>query len=139
MSIVVQWLKEGYQFEAENRVGGKIRIDGDGVLQGREGGIAPLELLLAGIGACSAVDVVMILKKQRQVIESLEVRVDPEKVKNEIGYSEYKTIHMHYTLTGDIDTNKAQKALELSITKYCSVSKALEKSSEISFSFEIRS
>ncbi|MEL0011478.1 MAG: OsmC family protein [Bacteroidota bacterium] len=139
MSIVVQWLKEGYQFEAENRVGGKIRIDGDGVLQGIEGGIAPLELLLAGIGACSAVDVVMILKKQRQVIESLEVQVDPEKVKNEIGYSEYKTIHMHYTLTGDIDTNKAQKALELSITKYCSVSKALEKSSEISFSFEIRS
>jgi len=139
LSIVVQWLKEGYQFEAENRVGGKIRIDGDGVLQGIEGGIAPLELLLAGIGACSAVDVVMILKKQRQVIESLEVRVDPEKVKNEIGYSEYKTIHMHYTLTGDIDTNKAQKALELSITKYCSVSKALEKSSEISFSFEIRS
>jgi putative redox protein len=139
LSIVVQWLKEGYQFEAENRVGGKIRIDGDGVLQGIEGGIAPLELLLAGIGACSAVDVVMILKKQRQVIESLEVQVDPEKVKNEIGYSEYKTIHMHYTLTGDIDTNKAQKALELSITKYCSVSKALEKSSEISFSFEIRS
>jgi len=139
LSIVVQWLQEGYQFEAENRVGGKIRIDGDGVLQGIEGGIAPLELLLAGIGACSAVDVVMILKKQRQVIESLEVRVDPEKVKNEIGYSEYKTIHMHYTLTGDIDTNKAQKALELSITKYCSVSKALEKSSEISFSFEIRS
>ena len=137
MSINVQWLKEGYQFEAENKVGGKIRIDGDGVLQGIEGGIAPLELLLAGIGACSAVDVVMILKKQRQEIESLEVRVEPEKIKNEIGYSEYKTIHMHYTLKGNIDSNKAQKALELSINKYCSVSKALEKSSEISFSFEI--
>ena len=89
MSIKVEWRKQGYQFEAENSVGGKIRMDGDGVLQGIEGGIAPFELLLAGVGACSAVDVLMILKKQRQIIESLEVQVEPEKTKNDIGYSEY--------------------------------------------------
>ena len=137
MSIKVEWRKQGYQFEAENGVGGKIRMDGDGVLQGIEGGITPFELLLAGVGACSAVDVLMILKKQRQIIESLEVQVEPEKTKNDIGYSEYKRIHMHYTLKGFIDLAKAQKALKLSVEKYCSVSKALEKASEISYSVEI--
>ena len=138
MSIKVQWRQEGYQFEAENTIGGKIRMDGDGVLQGIEGGIAPFELLLAGIGACSAVDVLMILKKQRQTIESLVVQVEPEKIKNEIGYSEYKSIHMHYILVGTIDQAKAEKALKLSVEKYCSVSKALEKASEISYSVEIK-
>ena len=137
MSIKVEWRKQGYQFEAKNSVGGKIRMDGDGVLQGIEGGIAPFELLLAGVGACSAVDVLMILKKQRQIIESLEVQVEPEKTKNDIGYSEYKRIHMHYTLKGSVDLAKAQKALKLSVEKYCSVSKALEKASEISYSVEI--
>ena len=137
MSIKVEWRQEGYQFEAENTVGGKIRMDGDGVLQGIEGGIAPFELLLAGVGACSAVDVLMILQKQRQTIKSLVVQVEPEKIKNEIGYSEYKSIHMHYTLVGAIDQAKAEKALKLSVEKYCSVSKALEKGSEISYSVEI--
>lgn len=138
MSIKVEWRQEGYQFEAENTVGGKIRMDGDGVLQGIEGGIAPFELLLAGVGACSAVDVLMILQKQRQTIKSLVVQVEPEKIKNEIGYSEYKSIHMHYTLVGAIDQTKAEKALKLSVEKYCSVSKALEKASKISYSVEIK-
>ena len=138
MSIKVEWRQEGYQFEAENTVGGKIRMDGDGVLQGIEGGIAPFELLLAGVGACSAVDVLMILQKQRQTIKSLVVQVQPEKIKNEIGYSEYKSIHMHYTLVGAIDQAKAEKALKLSVEKYCSVSKALEKASKISYSVEIK-
>ena len=113
-------------------------MDGDGVLQGIEGGIAPFELLLAGVGACSAVDVLMILQKQRQTIKSLVVQVEPEKIKNEIGYSEYKSIHMHYTLVGAIDQAKAEKALKLSVEKYCSVSKALEKASKISYSVEIK-
>ena len=138
MSIKVEWRQEGYQFEAENTVGGKIRMDGDGVLQGIEGGIAPFELLLAGVGACSAVDVLMILQKQRQTIKSLVVQVEPEKIKNKIGYSEYKSIHMHYTLVGAIDQAKAEKALKLSVEKYCSVSKALEKASKISYSVEIK-
>ena len=138
MSIKVEWRQEGYQFEAENTVGGKIRMDGDGVLQGIEGGITPFELLLAGVGACSAVDVLMILQKQRQKIKSLAVQVEPEKIKNEIGYSEYKSIHMHYTLVGAIDQAKAEKALKLSVEKYCSVSKALEKASKISYSVEIK-
>ncbi len=138
MSIKVEWRQEGYQFEAENTNGGKIRMDGDGVLQGIEGGIAPFELLLAGVGACSAVDVLMILKKQRQTIKNLVVQVEPKKINNDIGYSEYKSIHMHYILEGPIDQTKAEKALKLSVEKYCSVSKALEKASEISYSVEIK-
>ena len=79
----------------------------------------------------------MILKKQRQTIKNLVVLVEPEKIKNDVGYSEYKSIHMHYILEGAIDQAKAEKALKLSVEKYCSVSKALEKASEISYSVEI--
>ena len=54
------------------------------------------------------------------------------------GYSMYKSISMHFILTGELDEKKVKRALDLSITKYCSVSKALEKGSEILYSYEIR-
>jgi putative redox protein len=137
MKIDVNWLGKGYHMEAGNEEGGKIRIDGDTVIGGLEGGMSPMQLLLAGIGGCSAIDVISILTKQKQELESLKVEVDGDKQRTDVGYSEYKSIHMHFTLSGDLDEKKVQRALDLSITKYCSVSKALEKGSEISYDFSI--
>lgn len=132
MKINVNWLGEGFQFEGLNNKGGKVAIDGSVF----ENGLSPMQLLLAGIGGCSAIDVVSILEKQKQNLESLSVEVDGDK-QSTGSYSEFKTIHMHFTFSGDLDPNKVQKALDLSIQKYCSVSKALEKTSEISYDFEI--
>lgn len=138
MNVKVNWLKEELHMEAVNEEGGKIRIDGNTKIGGLEGGLAPMQLLLAGIAGCSAVDVISILEKQRQELHSLKVEVNGDKQPTGEGYSEFKTIHMHYILSGNLDPNKVQKALDLSITKYCSVSKALEKTSEISYDFEIK-
>jgi putative redox protein len=63
--------------------------------------------------------------------------VDADKQQLKEGYSEFKTIHLHFKLSGELDVKKVERALELSITKYCSVSKALEKGSEISYDYEI--
>ncbi len=137
MSITVNWLKKDFHMEAGNEEGGKIRIDGNTIIGGLEGGISPMQLLLAGIGGCSAIDVISILEKQKQELTDLKVEVDGDKQSTDVGYSEFKTIHMHFTLSGNLDPKKVERALNLSITKYCSVSKALEKGSEISYDYEI--
>lgn len=137
MQIDVTWLGNNYHMEAENETDGKIRIDGDNNIGGLEGGLSPMQLLLAGIGGCSAIDVISILKKQKQKLTDLKVEVDGDRQKLDAGYSEYKTIHMHFILSGELDPKKVERALKLSITKYCSVSKALEKGSEISYDYEI--
>tara|TARA_R100000664_G_C2716267_1_gene111273 strand:- start:131 stop:511 length:381 start_codon:yes stop_codon:yes gene_type:complete len=123
--------------EAANEEGGKIRIDGNTQVGGMEGGISPMQLLLAGIGGCSAIDVISILEKQKQELTNLTVEVNADKVKLKEGYSEFKKIHLQFKLSGDLDTKKVERALNLSINKYCSVSKALEKGSEISYDYTI--
>lgn len=137
MKIDVTWLGKDFHMEAENETNGKIRIDGKNNIGGLEGGLSPMQLLLAGIGGCSAIDVISILEKQKQNLTDLKVEVDGDKQKLDAGYSEYKTIHMHFILSGDLDPKKVERALDLSISKYCSVSKALEKGSEISYDYEI--
>ena len=69
----------------------------------------------------------------------MDVKVDVtgDRGKLDAGYSEYKSIHMHFTLSGNLDEKKVARALELSISKYFSVSKALEKASSISYDFSI--
>lgn len=138
MKIDVTWLGKDFHMEAENETDGKIRIDGKNNIGGLEGGLSPMQLLLAGIGGCSAIDVISIFEKQKQDLTDLKVEVDANKQKLDAGYSEYKTIHMHFILSGNLDPKKVQRALDLSITKYCSVSKALEKGSEISYDYEIQ-
>ncbi len=137
VKVDVNWLAEGYHFEAGNEQGGLIRIDGNTNAGGLESGMSPMQMLLAGAAGCSAIDVISILEKQRQDLKSLTVDVTGDRVKLDAGYSEYKSIHMHFTLSGNLEEKKVARALELSITKYCSVSKSLEKTSAISYDFTI--
>lgn len=138
MNINVKWLGNDFHMEAENTDGGRIRIDGDTKIGGLEGGLSPMQLLLSGIGSCSTVDVISILEKQKQNLKDIRVVINADKQKVDNSYSEFRTIHLHFILEGDLDPKKVAKALDLSIGKYCSVSKALEKGSEISYDFEIK-
>jgi putative redox protein len=136
MTITINKLDEKQHFEASNETGGKIRLDGSNSIGDLEGGLSPMQLLLAGIGGCSAIDIIGILEKQRQNLEDLEILVDGDRQDVDT-YSEYKTIHLQFNFKGDLDPKKVERAIDLSIDKYCSVSKALEKGSEISYSYEI--
>lgn len=136
MEIRIKKLDGELHMEASNEEGGKIRMDGTREIGDLEGGMSPMQLLLAAAGGCSTIDIIRILKKQRQDIKNIHINVDGDRQKVKT-YSEFKTIHMHYILEGDLDPAKVERAIELSVGKYCSVSKTLEKTSKITYSFEI--
>lgn len=135
MKITIDQL-ENTHMEAQNEEGGLVRMDGSTSIGGLEGGFSPMQLLLAGIGGCSAIDIIGILKKQRQNLENLQVEVDGDRQSKD-EYSEFKTIHLKFIFTGDLEESKVERAINLSLDKYCSVSKTLEKTSKITHSYEI--
>lgn len=136
MKITVHKLAGERYMEAASDEGGTIRMDGTRTIGGLEGGMSPMQLLLAAAGGCSMIDIVGILEKQRQKLDAIRVEVEGDRQKVET-WSEYKSIHMHFILKGELDAAKVKRAIELSVGKYCSVSKTLEKTAVISHSFEI--
>lgn len=95
--------------------------------QGGHGeGFRPMQTLLGALCGCSAVDVVSILKKQRQFLEDLNIRVDGER-QNGVEPALWKTIHLVFEIKGQVDQAKALRAVQLSMEKYCSVAETLRK------------
>jgi putative redox protein len=141
MKVSLKRLNNDVLFEAKNENGNAILIDGNPVVGGRDAGFRPMELLLAAIGGCSVMDIISILKKQRQDVLNVYIDVTGDREKED-EVSIYKKINLHYTLEsppeGAIDEKKAEKAIELGVHKYCSVGRMLEKDAEISYSFSIK-
>lgn len=137
MKITVKRLNDAYLMEAQNEEGASIRLDTSKEHGATEVAFRPMQLLLAGIGSCSMIDIVDILKKQRQSLQHIEVSVEGEREKEKVP-SLFETIHLHYVLHGEIEENKAKQAVQLSMEKYCSVAKTLEKTAQITYSFEIK-
>lgn len=136
MKINLKRLNDAVHFEATNETGQSIHMDGGPSIGGVGKGVSPMETLLMAAAGCSSIDIVIILRKMRQQLDDLEVEVTGDKVKLK-EYSYFKTIHLHFKLYGDLDEKKCAKAVDMSIQTYCSVSKILEKSAEITTSFEI--
>lgn len=112
------------KFTATNAAGATGVIDGPADLGGENAGLRPMETVLSALAGCSAMDVLHIMKKQRQRIERLEVEVDAERA--DAIPSVFTKIHLRFKGYGPIDQEKLQKAVDLSIEKYCSVSKMLQ-------------
>ncbi|MCW3077367.1 MAG: OsmC family peroxiredoxin [Bacteroidetes bacterium] len=136
MKISINRTDSDFQMEAVNEDGNKIIMDGAAAIGGHNSGFRPMQLLLAAVGGCSAIDVIIILKKQKQEIESFEVEVEGEREKKE-EYSLFRQICLHFKITGKVNKEKAERAIKLSLEKYCSVSKTLEPTSEITFKLTI--
>lgn len=123
--IHVDWKGQGLEFTGHNAEGTTLAIDGNKV-----NGTSPMVLLLHGEAGCTGIDVLTLLEKMRQPIEGLRVEVEAEK-----GEGEYpriwEKIHVRYILKGALDPEKVHKAVDLSLTKYCSVSAMLSKAAEI--------
>ena len=136
MKITIKRTDDDFAMEAKNEDGNIVTMDGPPQLGGHNSGFRPTQLLLAAVGGCSAIDVLMILKKQKQTIDSLEIEVDGEKEKVE-EYSLFRNIEIHFKLKGKIDLEKAERAVQLSIEKYCSVSKTLEPTAKITYKVSV--
>ena len=113
-----------YGFEAKDASGHIARMDSSPETGGEDFGIRPMQMLLMGLGGCSGIDIVSILKKQRQNVEGFRMLIDGERQPGKEP-SLWADVNIIFELKGDIDPDKAQKACELSMEKYCSVAATL--------------
>ncbi len=135
MSIKVDW-KGGKAFEATSSTGHKVMMDASQEVGGEDRGSRPMELLLMGLGGCSGIDVMMMLEKGKQDVKACEMDITSERA--DAVPAVYTKINLHFKVTGtDLNEKKVKRAVELSAEKYCSVSKMLEKTAEMTHSYEI--
>ena len=135
MKCRVKWL-DHMTFVGESGSGHAIVMDGAPEHGGRNLGVRPMEMLLLGLGGCTAFDVVMILKKSRQNVIDCEVTVDSDRA--EEVPKVFTRIHIHFIVSGkNLDLSKVEKAVNLSAEKYCSASEMLGKTAKITHDFEI--
>ena len=132
MRIVLNRVDDAFHFEAKNDEGNIVHIDGSPSIGGSGEGARPMQLLVMGLGGCSAMDIVLILRKQRQVIDDLQIVLEAERYEDRTP-AIFKNIHVTYNFKGELDQKKVKRAVSLGIEKYCSVTKILEESCEITF------
>lgn len=135
MKVILNKAK-GVNFIASTESGHEINMDGSDTIGGENKGARPMETVLAGLGGCSAMDVMSILKKSRQEVTDCQIEIDAERA--DAIPAVFIRIHMHYRIHGSgLDQRKVDRAISLSMEKYCSVTRMLEKTAEITSSFEI--
>lgn len=135
MEANLRW-QGGMQFLAEADSGHALVMDGPPDLGGRNTGVRPMEMILMGLGGCTGVDVVHILKKSRQAVEDVEVKLSAERA--ETDPKVFTKIHVHFLVKGDnMNPKHVARAVELSAEKYCSASLMLRGSVDITHSHEI--
>ena len=135
MKCRIKWL-DHMSFVGESGSGHSVVMDSAPDAGGRNLGVRPMEMLLLGLGGCTAFDVVSILHKSRQQLVDCEVELEAERAE-EIP-KVFTKIHVHFTVSGkDLDASKVAKAVALSADKYCSASRMLEKTATITHDFEI--
>ena len=135
MKATVRWIGEA-RFVGESESGHSVVMDGPAEYGGRNLGVRPMEMLLLGLGGCSAFDVVLILSKGRQGLVDCKVEIDAQRADQDPKV--FTKIHMHYVVSGHgLKENQVERAVKLSAEKYCSASIMLGKSAEMSHDFEM--
>ena len=136
MKARIQWVQDA-MFVAESGSGHGVVIDGPPEGGGRNLGVRPMELMLMGVGACTAYDVVHILKKARQPVARCMAELSAERAEDEPKV--FTRIHVHFVVTGTgLGEAAVKRAVDLSADKYCSASIMLGRAGvEISHDFEI--
>ena len=133
MKIELQRKNDKFHFEATNEQNVSVQIDGSPAIGGADLGARPMELLLMGLGGCSSIDIGLILSKQKLVIDDMRLVINGHRTKDAVP-ALFDNIHVDVYLDGDLPGTKVKRAVDLSITKYCSVAKTLESTAEITYS-----
>ncbi|HEV7332263.1 MAG TPA: OsmC family protein [Flavisolibacter sp.] len=124
--ILLERKKGAFGFEVRDELGHLLQTDSSRENGGDDFGFRPMQLLLAALGSCSAIDMVSILAKQRQEISDMSIEIEGEREKDVVP-SLWKTVTVVYHLKGKIDAEKAEKAAALSMEKYCSVAETMRR------------
>jgi putative redox protein len=136
MKARIKWI-ENMAFMAESGSGHGMIMDGSPEIGGRNLGPRPMEVVLMGTGACSAIDIMLILKKGRQNVTDCWCELEAKRADTDPKV--FTAIHFHYVVTGHgISDARVKRAIELSKDTYCSASAMLAKTANITFTYEVR-
>src|SRR6478609_7674979 len=122
--IEIKRVDDSYAMVASDTNGHSLRMDAAEAIGGHNSGIRPMQTLLMGLGGCGGVDIISILKKQRQEIREFNMVIEGEREQDKEP-SLWKHIHITFRFSGNVDIDKAKKACALSLDKYCSVAATL--------------
>lgn len=132
MKITLKRLNDAYHMRATNESGNSIEMDGSPAIGGENLGARPMEVVLMSLAGCSSIDVISILKKMKQDVTDYDVEVTAER-REEIP-SIFTKIHIKFIVKGEnLEEEKVKRAAQLSAEKYCSVSKILEPTADITW------
>lgn len=131
MKITLNRINDDYLFECTNSLGNSILLNSISQSENSEG-VSPMESLLMAVAGCSGIDMVSILKKQRQEITKFSAEVEGERIQVDEA-KPFKTILVKFFVEGKINPKKAERAASLSFEKYCSVSKTLEPNVTVNY------
>ena len=136
MKASIRWMKDA-QFIAQSESGHTLIIDGPPDHGGKNLGARPMEMVLMGLGGCTSIDVIDILKKSRQDVTDCVTQLTAERASTIPAV--FTNIHIHFVVTGrNLKSRQVERAIELSATKYCSATLMLQRGGvEISHDFEI--
>lgn len=136
MKVVIERINQAVNLKATSEGGQSLIMDGSPQIGGEDLGMRPMEVLLSSLAGCSSMDVLSILKKMREDVQDYKVEITGERDTEQVP-AVFKTIHVHFLLKGHLNEKNVEKAISLSMEKYCSVSKMLEKSAAITHSYAI--
>lgn len=136
MNIELHRQKGKFNFEAINDTGHSVQLDAKPEIGGLGNGFRPMELLLAGLGGCSGIDIVNVLTKQKEPLEDIKIRIHATRKDAEMPPI-FAHITIEFELTGNLNTEKVERALALTFEKYCSVANILERSATIKYTYTI--
>ncbi len=135
MKARIKWI-ENVAFEGETESGHTLIMDGSPEVGGQNLGPRPMETVLMGTGACSAIDVVLILKKSREQVSDCVVEISAERADTDPKV--FTRIHFHYLVTGkSLDQAKVARAIQLSAEKYCSATAMMARTAAVTYDVEI--
>jgi putative redox protein len=130
-------LSEGMAFVAESGSGHAVVVDASPDVGGRNLGARPMELVLMGTAACTAIDVMLILRKARQPVTDCVVEVEADRAGEDPKV--FTAIRLRYIITGrGLAVPQVERAIKLSKEKYCSATIMLAKTANVTFEFEVR-
>ncbi len=130
MKVELHRINNACHFEARNEEGISMHLDSSAASMGAGEGIRPMQSLLMALGGCTAIDVTLILTKQKLVIDDFKIIVEGHREEGK-EVALWDKIHISYYLTGELDQGKVERATELSMAKYCSVAETLRRAGAV--------
>lgn len=138
MRVEINRVDDAFHMTGSGSSASLVHIDASENIGGHNLGSRPMELLLMGLGGCTSIDVILMLKKQKQEIKGFRVVLDGDREKIEgTEMSPFRKINIHFEVKGTVDEKKLERAIKLSMEKYCSATAQFQGSAEITHTFEI--